>query len=46
MVYAALEYYNAVGRFQEDGEDIFEGTSGNDIITGYGISTDLYGVEG
>jgi hypothetical protein len=41
----ALEYYNAIGRFQEDEEGIFDGTNGNDIVIGYGLRTDLYGVK-
>lgn len=43
---SGLDYYNKVGQFEgeELREGFFTGTPGNDIVTGFGADTDLFGI--
>ncbi|MGL5083943.1 MAG: calcium-binding protein [Microcoleaceae cyanobacterium] len=42
---SAFEHYVKVGQFNPEGEVIFSGSSGDDVLTGFGPATLLSGVE-
>lgn len=42
---SAFEHYVKVGQFNPEGEVIFSGSSGDDVLTGFGNSSFLSGVE-
>jgi hypothetical protein len=42
---SALDYYNQVGQNTAGKEGFFTGTNGNDVVSGFGIDQDLYGID-
>lgn len=42
---SSLDHYEQVGQFDEERTGFFSGTSGNDIVTGFGTHTNIIGVD-